>query len=317
MKKYIVREGDTMWEISKATGVRLNLLMAANPQVKDPNQLRPGSLIVVPELGKHDSSANSMGHNPAQQPGTGGQLAPATPGMQPTQPTPASSKIGKPQTPELSPTHEYYFGFVWPHVTTQGETWESISSHYGVSLEQLKHMNPELSSKNLQAGQVVYVPSPAAPPTGKSAHGAYPQYPSAPGAMPPQMPQYPGMPGGVPSQMPQYPQYPGMPGGVPSQMPQYPPYPQYPGMPGGVPSQTPQYPSGPNGVPIQLPGVQQDEQGPHTHNPYRSSQYPVPGGAYQYPTGTAYPVSAWYNDWEDSSSWDLDNEMNGSLPTHE
>ena len=57
MKKYIVREGDTMWEISKATGVRLNLLMAANPQVKDPNQLRPGSLIVVPELGKHDSSA--------------------------------------------------------------------------------------------------------------------------------------------------------------------------------------------------------------------------------------------------------------------
>jgi LysM repeat protein len=52
MKKYVVREGDTMWSIAEANGIRPKLLMASNPQVRNPNQLKPGTVIIIPELTK-------------------------------------------------------------------------------------------------------------------------------------------------------------------------------------------------------------------------------------------------------------------------
>ncbi len=113
MKKYIVRDGDTMWTISKETGVRLNLLMAANPQVTDPNRLRPGNVIVIPELYKKTAAKPS-----------------GEPSRPPTEPAPAGA---------VPP----YFGFVWPHVVKAGETWESIAAGYNASVAQLKELNPE------------------------------------------------------------------------------------------------------------------------------------------------------------------------------
>ncbi|GMA51917.1 hypothetical protein GCM10025857_32740 [Alicyclobacillus contaminans] len=159
MKKYIVREGDTMWSISKATGVRMNLLLAANPQISDPNRLSPGTVLVIPEL-----------HKKAQPAGTKAPTAPSE------------------QVPP-------YFGFVWPHVVKAGETWASIARRYQTTVGQLKDLNPGYGDTP-QPGQIVYVPGVAHPGTTAGGAGWTPQegYPAPPMGEYPQ-PQG-GMPGG-------------------------------------------------------------------------------------------------------------------------
>jgi len=246
MKKYIVREGDTMWEISQATGVRLNLLLAANPQVQDPNQLQPGSLLVIPELGKQATAGHGATPQPFAMPHAQPPTVPSP--MPPTKPVPSvtsqpqSAPMGTANAPQQVTGHPAYFGFVWPHVVTSGETWDRIAAQYGVPVAQLQRMNPELSQRNLQAGQLIYVPSPATPPPATGL--------SSPGGLPP------------------------------------------------VPS---------------------NEVGPHTHNPYRTSMKytgaPTPYAPVQMPYSvsapmatysTAYLIAVWYNDWEESPSWDSD-----------
>lgn len=279
MKKYIVREGDTMWEISQATGVRLNLLMAANPQITDPGQLQPGSLIVIPELGKHGPPVGSTASTPPEPPLTGGMsTGPASTSAQEVFPPGAAvsehTNIQAPHVPGPHPEQEYYFGFVWPHVVRAGETWEVLSNSYGVPINQLKRMNPELTKAPLSPGQVVYVPSPAAPPTA-------------------------GLPTTGASVKPAV----GKDGLT------------HKGMPGPIPPYSSDMQNGAAGpVP---PGPQADEYGPHTHNPYRiRTSQTQPGAPYYSYSLPTYPVSAWYNDWEDSSSWEVDDATSGSLDHH-
>jgi len=45
---YVVQKGDTMYLIAKRFGVPLGDLIAANPQIKDPNLIYPGQVINVP-----------------------------------------------------------------------------------------------------------------------------------------------------------------------------------------------------------------------------------------------------------------------------
>lgn len=48
MQSYMVVKGDTMWMIAKRFGVSLESLIKANPQVKDPNKIRPGDVLCIP-----------------------------------------------------------------------------------------------------------------------------------------------------------------------------------------------------------------------------------------------------------------------------
>lgn len=48
MKIHFVKQGDTLYEISQKYGVELDALIAANPQLKDPDKLMPGMKIKVP-----------------------------------------------------------------------------------------------------------------------------------------------------------------------------------------------------------------------------------------------------------------------------
>lgn len=81
MKKYVVREGDTMWSIAEANGIRPKLLMTSNPQVRNPNQLKPGTVIIIPELTKntgHGKDTTGSVHPEATVvggPEYGGQMA--------------------------------------------------------------------------------------------------------------------------------------------------------------------------------------------------------------------------------------------------
>ncbi|MGI6097074.1 MAG: SafA/ExsA family spore coat assembly protein [Dethiobacteria bacterium] len=50
-KVYIVQKGDTLFKIAKRFGVPLDALIAANPQLKDPNLIFPGDRIIIPTNG--------------------------------------------------------------------------------------------------------------------------------------------------------------------------------------------------------------------------------------------------------------------------
>lgn len=48
---HTVQPGDSLWRIARKYGVTLNELIAANPQIKDPNLIYPGQVINIPLIG--------------------------------------------------------------------------------------------------------------------------------------------------------------------------------------------------------------------------------------------------------------------------
>lgn len=48
--KHVVKEGDTLWKLSKAWGIPLETMINANPQLKNPNVLAIGQVINIPKV---------------------------------------------------------------------------------------------------------------------------------------------------------------------------------------------------------------------------------------------------------------------------
>ncbi|WP_449290211.1 LysM peptidoglycan-binding domain-containing protein [Paenibacillus puldeungensis] len=61
--KHVVKQGDTLWKLSKAWGLPLQSLIAANPQLADPNQLKVGDIVNIP-AGSGDTPGTPAITNP-------------------------------------------------------------------------------------------------------------------------------------------------------------------------------------------------------------------------------------------------------------
>ena len=142
LKKYIVREGDTLESISHETGVEWKLLVAANPGVDGRRVLPPGQVIAVPDIGN-----GAIRHQPAGVQGS--EYAP----------NPALEKAKRPDKQQPEEKMPGYFGLVWPHVVSSGEDWSTVSQEYQVPLGELLRMNATFANRELAAGDILYIPN--------------------------------------------------------------------------------------------------------------------------------------------------------------
>lgn len=60
---YTVESGDTTTKIASKFGVSLEALLAANPEVKDPNKIQTGQVLIIPEGGRSSSVGSTLSVN--------------------------------------------------------------------------------------------------------------------------------------------------------------------------------------------------------------------------------------------------------------
>jgi LysM repeat protein len=176
VKKYTIRTGDTLYIIAKRTGVRIPLLLAANPELKGPNDLMPGMTIVIPELGKAGKGQSEVSkHSAGKQGGShsGGSHS-GDVKLSGSKESGLKSDVGKASGLKESGLKESgsksdgakasesalppYFGFVWPYVVQVGDTLSSLAKKFRVSEEQLLHLNGLKKNVVLYPGSVLFFP---------------------------------------------------------------------------------------------------------------------------------------------------------------
>jgi spore coat assembly protein SafA len=87
---YTVQRGDTLWDIAKRHGVSLQALIAANPQIQNPNLIYPNQVINLPGGGGAATPAANQG------------AAAATDGSAPVAPAEGTYTGGKPNRVQLA-----------------------------------------------------------------------------------------------------------------------------------------------------------------------------------------------------------------------
>jgi LysM repeat protein len=58
---YVIKAGDTLSKVAKRFGVTIEELLAANPEIKDPNKIAEGQEIVIPAPAPDEESAAPSG----------------------------------------------------------------------------------------------------------------------------------------------------------------------------------------------------------------------------------------------------------------
>nr|WP_272915026.1 LysM peptidoglycan-binding domain-containing protein [Paenibacillus dendrobii] len=72
--KHVVKQGDSLWKLSKAWGVSLKEMIDANPQLKNPNALLVGEVVNIPKTSgnsnaNENANANANAHHDKVLPG--------------------------------------------------------------------------------------------------------------------------------------------------------------------------------------------------------------------------------------------------------
>lgn len=125
---HTVERGDTLWQIAKMHHVSLDALIAANPQIMDPNKILPGTQIYVPSHGGHPR------------------------GICPLEPQAAQPKAQTSMQPSEADLPMIY-------QVNQGESWQLLAVRYGLTVGELKSCNGHLAHEELVCGNKILIPS--------------------------------------------------------------------------------------------------------------------------------------------------------------
>ncbi|HNR90872.1 MAG TPA: LysM peptidoglycan-binding domain-containing protein [Dokdonella sp.] len=155
---YTVHRGDTLSGIAQRHGVSLSSLIAANPQIANPNLIYPGQHIHLPGSA---SSAPASTHTVqrgdtlsgiAQQHGVSlSSLIAANPQITNPNLIHPGQQIHLPGSASSAPAST--------HTVQRGDTLSGIAQQHGVSLSSLIAANPQIANPNLiHPGQEVRIP---------------------------------------------------------------------------------------------------------------------------------------------------------------
>ena len=170
---YTVQPGDTMFTIAQRFGVSLDALIAANPQIPDPSEIRPGQIVCVPQASV-TCPPNTFAYT--VQPGDTmfsiaqrfGVSLDALIAANPQIPNPNQIIPGQtvcvPTTPSPGPCPPNTFAYT----VQPGDTMFLIAQRFGVNLDALIAANPQIPNPNqIRPGQIVCVPTGTQPPPGE------------------------------------------------------------------------------------------------------------------------------------------------------
>lgn len=159
-KKYTVKQGDTLFLIAKRYGVPLNALIAANPQISDPNVIYPGQIICIPD--SYPPTCNGKYYNVK----SGDTLYTIA------QKTGVPLNVLELANPQITDPNKIFPGQIlciptsYPasctgqlYVVKQGDTLYLIAKKYRVSLNKLIAANPQISNPDvIYPGQIICIP---------------------------------------------------------------------------------------------------------------------------------------------------------------
>ncbi|CEP67645.1 Spore coat assembly protein SafA [Moorella glycerini] len=159
---YTVKSGDTMYLIARRFGITLDELIAANPQVKDPNLIYPGQVLCIP---KKMPVPCPGGFYYTVQPGDSmysiaqkfnvslDALIAANPQVQ----DPNLIYPGQVLCIPVKPIMPCPNGFIY--VVKPGDTLSSIARKFGTTVDQILAANPQITDPNLiYPGQRICIP---------------------------------------------------------------------------------------------------------------------------------------------------------------
>lgn len=163
---YIVQPGDTMFTIANRFGVNLNALIAANPQISNPNVLVPGQTVCVPTTTPGQCGPNTFAYT--VQPGDTMFLIARRFGISLQSLIAANPQVSNPnnivpgqvlcvpnsdQSPGPCPPGSTQY------TVRPGDTMFLIARRFGITLNSLIRANPQISDPSrIFPGQKLCVP---------------------------------------------------------------------------------------------------------------------------------------------------------------
>ena len=178
---YVVRPGDTFFSIARQFGVSLDALIASNPQIPNPAQIRPGQIVCIPPV---DCPRGTFAYT-VQRGDTMFSIArmfnvslQALIDANPQISDPANIVPGQTVcVPVTGPPPGQCPPGTFAYTVQPGDSMFSIAQRFGVPLDDLIAANPQIPNPNLIfPGQIVWVPreAPGPCPPGTFAYAVQP-----------------------------------------------------------------------------------------------------------------------------------------------
>ncbi len=187
---YRVQPGDTLSSIAGQLDISVDLLLLLNSDIESPDQVFVGQLLTVPDQDSQTVSPSAVRVVHTVQPGdtlsalaslygvTQAAILALNPGLDPDLLIVGTSIVIRDDSaaaPTAAPTADPA-AERWPYVVQPGDTFSGLAARFGVSLDHLLALNPDIPPDRLLVGDTIFVP--AGDSAGDSV--APPQEPSGP-----------------------------------------------------------------------------------------------------------------------------------------